>query len=89
MTNAHDTLYRYTEGVESGRFDKDLTDEERAAVVGLLRMTLAVLSTYGATPARELAAMMYDAQAPVRVNERLRDILFGCLTDGWTRTGLA
>jgi hypothetical protein len=84
-----DTLYRYTAGVESGAFDRDLSADDRAEVVRLLRMALRVLDDFGGTPAADLARMMKDPQAIPAVNERVSDILFGCLTPGWTRTGLA
>ena len=85
----HDILYRYTAGVEAGTFDKDLAPEERREVVRLLRMGLDILRMFGGTPAPDLKRMLRDPQATQAVNDRVGDILFGCLTEGWTRTGLA
>lgn len=76
----YDTLSRYTDAVERGTFDTDLGPDDRAAVVGLLRMACAILADYGGTPAADLARMVHDPYtATPAVNTRVREIIAGCL----------
>jgi hypothetical protein len=88
MSAPSDTLRSYLSGLESGAFDQDLSADDRPEVARLVRMALAVLDQYGATPARDLARMMRDPQSSSDVNDRVRDILFGTLTPGWSREGI-
>lgn len=72
-------LYTYTAGVQSGAFDKDLSPEDRAAVLRILYMALAVMADYGGTPASELTRMMHDPYGSTdAVNRRVAEIIAGC-----------
>ena len=88
MTAPADTLRSYLSGFESGAFDQDLAPDERGSVARLLRMSLAVLQDFGATSGHDLARMMRDPQESAVINDRVRDILFGTLTAGWSREGI-
>jgi hypothetical protein len=85
MANSHDTLYRYAAGLRAGRFDTDLADDDQARVAYLLDCGVAILSQYGATDRVTLRRMLRDPQSSAAVNDRVGDILFGCMTEGWSR----